>query len=72
MDTSRALARITRFATRDALPLARASAAAVSATLDDVSTRMLGRDFEDRLRRVPMPMAAGGVCLLYTSDAADE
>jgi 1-acyl-sn-glycerol-3-phosphate acyltransferase len=61
MDTSRALARLTRFATQDALPLARASAAAVRATVDDLTTRLLGRDFEDRLRRVPMPMATGGV-----------
>ena len=61
MNTSRALARITRFATEDALPLARASSSAVRATFDDFTIRLLGRDFEDRLRRVPMPMAAGGV-----------
>jgi 1-acyl-sn-glycerol-3-phosphate acyltransferase len=28
---------------------------------DDFTIRLLGRDFEDRLRRVPMPMAAAGV-----------
>jgi 1-acyl-sn-glycerol-3-phosphate acyltransferase len=61
MNTSRALARLSRFATEDALPLARASAAAVRATASDLTTRLLGKDFEDRLRRVPMPMAAGGV-----------
>jgi 1-acyl-sn-glycerol-3-phosphate acyltransferase len=61
MDTSRALARIARFATEDALPLARTSADAVRQVFDDFTIRLLGRDFEDRLRRVPMPMAAGGV-----------
>jgi 1-acyl-sn-glycerol-3-phosphate acyltransferase len=61
MNTSRALARLTRFATQDALPLARAGADTVRDAFDDVTIRLLGRDFEDRLRRVPMPMAAGGI-----------
>jgi 1-acyl-sn-glycerol-3-phosphate acyltransferase len=61
MDTSRALARLTRFATEDALPFARSSADAARQAFDDFTIRLLGRDFEDRLRRVPMPMAAGGV-----------
>ena len=61
MNTSRALARLTRFATEDALPLARASTGAARAAFDDFTIRLLGRDFEDRLRRVPMPMASGGV-----------
>jgi len=61
MNTSRALARLTRFATEDALPLARASSDAMRRAFDDFTIRLLGRDFEDRLRRVPMPMAAGGV-----------
>jgi 1-acyl-sn-glycerol-3-phosphate acyltransferase len=61
MKTSRALARLTRFATEEALPLARTSADTVRETFDDLTIRLLGRDFEDRLRRVPMPMAAGGV-----------
>jgi len=61
MNTSRALTRLTRFATEDALPLARASADAARRAFDDLSIRLLGRDFEDRLRRVPMPMATGGV-----------
>jgi 1-acyl-sn-glycerol-3-phosphate acyltransferase len=61
MNTSRALARLTRFAAHDALPLARAGADGVRAAIDDVTIRLLGRDFEDRLRRVPMPMAVGGV-----------
>src|SRR6516225_4683813 len=61
MNASRALAKVARFATEDALPLARASTGAVRAAFDDFTIRLLGRDFEDRLRRVPMPMAAGGV-----------
>jgi 1-acyl-sn-glycerol-3-phosphate acyltransferase len=61
MNTSSALARLTRLATDDALPLARAGAGAVRQGFDDFTIRLLGRDFEDRLRRVPMPMAAGGV-----------
>jgi 1-acyl-sn-glycerol-3-phosphate acyltransferase len=61
MNTSRALARLTRFATEDALPVARATTAAVQHAFDDLTIRLLGRDFEDRLRRVPMPTAAGGV-----------
>lgn len=59
--TSRALARLTRFVTEDALPLSRSAADSARAAFDDFTIRLLGRDFEDRLRRVPMPMAAGGV-----------
>ncbi len=61
MNTSRALTRLTRFATEDAFPLARASGDAVRRGFDDFTIRLLGRDFEERLRRVPMPTAAGGV-----------
>src|SRR3954471_3071438 len=61
MNTSRALARLSRFATEDALPFARVSAETRKNAFDDFPIRLLGRDFEDRLRRVPMPMAAGGV-----------
>ena len=58
---NRALARITNFATKDALPLARLGLDSLRYAVDDFTTRLLGRDFEERLRRVPMPMAAGGV-----------
>ena len=61
MDASRALARISSFATKDALPLARLGVDSLRYALDDFTIRLLGRDFEERLRRVPMPMAAGGV-----------
>jgi 1-acyl-sn-glycerol-3-phosphate acyltransferase len=58
---SKALARLTHFATREALPLARLSAEAMQGALDDFTTRVLGRDFEERLRRVPMPMGQDGL-----------
>src|SRR5262245_27314281 len=61
MDASRALAKLSNFATRDALPLARMGVQLAREAADDVTTRLLGRDFEDRLRRVPMPMATAGV-----------
>lgn len=59
--TSRALARLTRFATHDALPVARLGAEAMRSAFDDFTTRLLGRDFEERLRRVHIPMGAAGV-----------
>lgn len=61
MNASRALARITNFATRDALPLARLGAEGVRSAVDDLTVRLLGRDFDERLRRVPMPTGAEGV-----------
>ncbi|MCC6555220.1 MAG: acyltransferase family protein [Polyangiaceae bacterium] len=63
MQSSRALARITRFATHTALPLARLGVDTARDAADDFTTRLLGRDFEDRLRRVSMPIApsSGGV-----------
>lgn len=61
MDASRALSRLSHFATREALPLARASVTAVESGLDQFTTRLLGRDFEERLRRVPLSLASAGV-----------
>lgn len=61
MPPSRALTRLASFATRDALPLARTGVDVVRGTLDDMTIRLLGRDFEERLRRVPMPLSASGV-----------
>jgi 1-acyl-sn-glycerol-3-phosphate acyltransferase len=58
---SRALARLEAFATRDALPLARSALDAAQGGIDDLGIKLLGRDFESRLRRVPIPMAGGGV-----------
>lgn len=57
MDASRALARLNHFATHTALPATRLAADALRNTADDFTTRLLGRDFEDRLRRVAVPLA---------------
>jgi 1-acyl-sn-glycerol-3-phosphate acyltransferase len=56
MAASRALARITHFTTRTALPLTRLAFDTARNAADDVTTRMLGRDFEDRMRRVAVPL----------------
>lgn len=61
MAASRALAKLRQFATRDALPLARIGADAARYALDEVTIRLLGRDFEDRLRRVRVPISENGV-----------
>ena len=61
MANSKALARLSHFATHDALPVARLGAAAARAAVDDFTTRLLGRDFEDRLERVTLAMGSGGV-----------
>ena len=61
MANSKALARLSHFATHDALPVARVGAEALRNALDDFTIRLLGRDFEDRLRRVPIAMGSGGV-----------
>src|SRR5690349_11557103 len=61
MATSKVLSRLAQFATRDALPVARLGAEAMRSAFDDFTIRLLGRDFEDRLRRVPIPMGTGGV-----------
>ena len=64
MATSRALARLTGFAsraTRDALPLARRTWSHVQEVADDVAISLLGRDFEERLKRVPVKLAHGKV-----------
>jgi 1-acyl-sn-glycerol-3-phosphate acyltransferase len=61
MAPTKALARISHFATHDALPVARLGAEAMRSAFDDFTIRLLGRDFEDRLRRVSMPMGTAGV-----------
>src|SRR5690349_25177291 len=61
MARSTALARLTHFASNEAFPLLRLGVDTVRNAVDDFTVRLLGRDFEDRLRRVPMVMAAGGV-----------
>ena len=61
MANSKALARLAHFATHEALPVARLGADSLRNSLDDFTTRLLGRDFEERLRRVPIAMGSGGV-----------
>ena len=61
MAAPRVLQKIARFATRDALPIARSGADAAQEALDEIITAVLGRDFEDRLRRVPLPISESGV-----------
>ena len=61
MANSKALARLAHFATHEALPVARLGADSLRNSLDDFTSRLLGRDFEERLRRVPIAMGSGGV-----------
>ena len=61
MNASRALVRLTNFATRDALPMAQFGMDRLRLMMDDFTVRLLGRDFDERLQRVPMPSATVGV-----------
>jgi 1-acyl-sn-glycerol-3-phosphate acyltransferase len=61
MATSKALTRLAHFATHDALPVARLGIEAIQSAIDDFTIRLLGPDFEDRLRRVPIPLGTAGV-----------
>ncbi|MFS8070799.1 MAG: 1-acyl-sn-glycerol-3-phosphate acyltransferase, partial [Byssovorax sp.] len=61
MANSKALARLSHFATHDALPVAQLGADTLRHALDDFTIRLLGRDFEDRLERVSRAMGSGGV-----------
>lgn len=61
MAGSRALAKLSHFTTHSALPLARFGIESARDAIDDFTTRLLGRDFEERLRRVAVPLSAGGV-----------
>jgi 1-acyl-sn-glycerol-3-phosphate acyltransferase len=61
MAAPRVLQKIAQFAARDALPIARSGADAAQEALDEIITAVLGRDFEDRLKRVPLPISESGV-----------
>jgi 1-acyl-sn-glycerol-3-phosphate acyltransferase len=61
MAGSRALAKLSRFTLHSALPFARFGLETLRDAVDDFTTRLLGRDFEERLRRVAVPLSAGGV-----------
>ncbi len=55
----KALARITRLASDDALPLFNRIKSRARRSADDLTFKLLGRDFEERLRRVPMNLRHG-------------
>ncbi len=59
--TARALERLEAFAVHDALPIARSAIDIVRNEIDEFTIRLLGRDFDQRLRRVPIQMTAEGV-----------
>jgi 1-acyl-sn-glycerol-3-phosphate acyltransferase len=61
MAAPRVLQKIVHFAAKDALPLARSGAHAAKGAMDELITSVLGRDFEDRLKRVPLPISESGV-----------
>ncbi len=61
MAGSRTLARLSHFTTHSALPAARVGVESLRSAIDDATIRLLGRDFEDRLRRVSLPLASDGV-----------
>ena len=55
------LQRLRQFATREALPLARQALDEVRDGVDEATLRMLGPDFEERLRRVHVAAEGGNV-----------
>lgn len=61
MDPDRALRRRTPFAPKDVFEALGAGVGSARQLLDDLATRLLGRDFEERLRRAHMPAANLGV-----------
>jgi 1-acyl-sn-glycerol-3-phosphate acyltransferase len=56
---SKALTRITRLASEEALPFMNRMASRARRTADGLTIKLLGRDFEERLRRVPMNLSGG-------------
>jgi 1-acyl-sn-glycerol-3-phosphate acyltransferase len=61
MDPDRALRRRTAFSPKDVFEALGAGVGSARQMLDELATRMLGRDFEERLRRAHMPAASLGV-----------
>lgn len=61
MDPDRALRRRTAFSPKDVFEALGAGVGSARQMLDELATRMLGRDFEERLRRAHMPAANLGV-----------
>ncbi len=60
MDRTTALARVTNFA-GEALPLAQRGVAKLRGMADEMTLRLLGRDFEERLKRVPMQLGGSSL-----------
>lgn len=56
---ARMLARLRRFARREAIPKARHGLVVAQRAADEATIFVLGRDFEERLRRVPVHLADG-------------
>jgi 1-acyl-sn-glycerol-3-phosphate acyltransferase len=61
MGASRVLQKLAQLAARDALPIARAGAGAAREAMGELTSKLLGRDFEERLQRVPLPISESGV-----------
>ncbi|MBI4951376.1 MAG: acyltransferase family protein [Myxococcales bacterium] len=61
VDTASALERLGHFAETEAIPLAQLGLTRLRGAADFAATRLLGRDFEERLRRVPVYAAEGRV-----------
>ena len=61
MDASRQLVRLGDFARKDGLPFARDLLRRARGAFDGVATTLLGRDLEERLRRVSADLAPHGV-----------
>jgi len=60
-ETSRALARLSRFTGEEALPFVLRGLSRAQQAADSLTLRILGRDFEERLRRVPVHISHGDV-----------
>ncbi|MDC3959129.1 lysophospholipid acyltransferase family protein [Polyangium jinanense] len=58
---ARTLGRLSTFATREAFPIARSALGVAQDGIGELGIKLLGRDFEERLRRVPIPLGGGGV-----------
>jgi 1-acyl-sn-glycerol-3-phosphate acyltransferase len=61
MSTPHPLVRLGQVVSDRVLPLARQTSLRLSAAADHVAVRLLGRDFEERLRRVPLALAHGKI-----------
>ncbi|MRG97034.1 lysophospholipid acyltransferase family protein [Polyangium spumosum] len=58
---TRTLGKLSTVATQSALPIARSLFDVAHDGIGELGIKLLGRDFEERLRRVPIPLGGGGV-----------